>query len=219
MKKILAAAVLFTSPLPVSAAPVTLQFTATISSKDSSAQYGLTQVGIGDQISGYFTYDKNLTADTNSWDVVGQYPFSSSNSSYRFGLVSSGSGEILFNESGPLTQIIVENNWTYPGFPTIDAFTVQGGFSRGGEIFTFWLYLQNRDTNLDVITSDTLLSPPPSFDQFNYTKGTLSSSWSPGQVYFDLTSVTPVPLPGSLFLMLGGLTFLAGLAKTRKNAR
>lgn len=216
MKKTLVAAVLSMSSLPALAAPVTLQFTATVTSKDSSAQYGLAPVGIGDQISGYFTYDKDLTADTNSWDVVGQYPFSSSNSNYRFGLTSSNGGQVLFDESGPLTEILVENNWSYPGYPTIDAFTVKAGFSKGGEVFTFWLYLQNRNTNLDVITSDQLLSPPPSFDQFNYTKGTLSSSWSPGQVYFDLTSVTPVPLPGSLFLMLGGLAFLSGLVKTRK---
>ncbi|MBI3545835.1 MAG: hypothetical protein HY081_04485 [Gammaproteobacteria bacterium] len=218
MKKIVAATVLFIFSLPAWAAPVTLQFTARVASKDSSAQYGLTPIAIGDQINGYFTYDSALTADTNTWDVVGQYPFSASNSSYRFQVISSTGSGILYDESGPLTQIITENNWSYPGYPTLDAFTVNGGFSKGGEVFTFWLYLQNRDTNLNVITSDALPSPPPAFDQFNYTKGVLSSSYSLGQVYFDLTSVAPVPLPGSLILMLSALTFFTRLIKTKKKS-
>jgi len=160
--------------LPVFAA--TLHFGGYVINKGSniySSELGV--LDIGDTISGTIIYDPNST-DTNSWDVVGEYKFDSSNSSLSLTMndISDGNSEI-FNEVGFLHEINVTNNWSYPGYPTIDGFNPNGEFSLHSEIIEFYLYFQNRDSGLDIFDTDELPNPLPPYEQFNYTRMNLTS--------------------------------------------
>lgn len=153
----------------------TVHFGGYVIDKGSLTSGELDVLDIGDTISGTITYDPN-SPDTNSWDVVGEYKFDSSNSSLSLTMhdISDGHSEI-FNETGFLNEINVTDNWSYPGYPTIDGFNPNGEFSLNGELIDFYIYFQNRNTGLDIFDTDELPNPLPPYDQFNYTRMKLNS--------------------------------------------
>jgi len=162
---------------------------------------------VGDIINGTFTYHPQGVSDSNSWDAVGEYYFNDQNSYFTIDIYdSSENGGLIYSQTGYLRKILTENNWQYTPnpslYPTIDAFTPIALLGNGAEVF---LRYQNRNTNLDVITSDELPLIPPLFDQFNYTTGSLAPANTIGQIDFSLTSLTPVPLPPSFVFLITGL--------------
>ncbi len=181
-------------PEPASSA-ATIHFGGYVIHKGSLTSGELDVLDIGDTISGTITYDPNST-DTNSSDIVGEYKFDSSNSSLSLTMhdISEGNSEI-FNETGFLNEINVTDNWSYPGYPTIDGFNPNGEFSLHAETIEFYLYYQNRDSGLDIFDTDKLPYPLPPYDQFNYTRMKLSSRTA-GTSYVDiLTTWSQIILP------------------------
>lgn len=172
------------------AGTVTMHFTGVVTAKGSQVSGQLDEIEVGDAIEGYFSYDPAATSDTNAWDVYGTYPFDAAGSLFSFTVYdASAGGEILFDLEGSLAEIITQNNWTYPNYPVIDAFTPHANLANGWEVY---LYFQNRDTNLEVITSDTLPVPPPPFDQFNHTQGRIANPTAWGDIDFSTQSLTLV---------------------------
>lgn len=169
-------------------APITMHYSATVTNKDGTTSGTLDEIEPDDIIEGYFTYDPAETTDVNSGDVTGYYPFTPESSGADLIISSPDSPEEpLFDLEGYLLNILVQNDWTYGSYPVIDAFSPHALLSNGWEMH---LYYQNRNTHLDVITSDELPAPPPAYDQYSYTRGTLISSSSRGQVYFRIDSLT-----------------------------
>jgi hypothetical protein len=133
------------------AGTVTMHFTGVVTAKDSLVSGELDEIEVGDTLEGYFSYDPATTSDTNSWDVWGTYPFDADSSSFLLTVYdTSADGQMLFDLESYLSKIITENNWTYPNYPVIDAFTLHANDWEA------YLYFQNRNTNLEVITSDAL---------------------------------------------------------------
>jgi hypothetical protein len=197
------------------AAPGTVLFSGVVTSKDSTTSGRLNDIKVGDRIEGSFSYDASAAVDSNSWDVVGQYAFTAANSAFSISAYDSSAGHTVhYAAIGFLESVVTENNWTAPGYPTIDALTPTGSLLDG---FHAVLYLQNRDSNLGLITSDAL--PQASTirrSNYNYTKGTLFSDSSIGQVYFDLTSVSAVPEPAAYVQLLAGGLLLFTLILSRR---
>ena len=158
----------------------TVQFKGYVTYKGSLSTGPLNTIAVGDTISGSFSYDPNVP-DINSWNVVGEYKYNSSNSSLSLIVydLSSGGSE-LFNLAGFLNEINVTDNWSYPGYPTIDGFNPNGEFSLPTEIVDLYIHFQNRDTGLDIFNTDELPNPLPPYYQFNFTTASLNSrkSWS-----------------------------------------
>ncbi len=174
----------------------------------TSSLYGLLEEG--DLIEGSFSYDSSASIDTNDWDAVGNYRFNDSNSyvDIRIYDVSEGSA-LLYEYSGYLTKIHTSDNWEYKPAPTrypvIDAFSPKGILDTGSEIY---LRYQNRDTDLDYITSDDLPETPLDFEYFNYATGSLTLPSDIGQVDFDITGLVEVPLPPLCALFAIGIIAL-----------
>jgi hypothetical protein len=164
----------------------------------NSALYGLAEVG--DIIEGFFSYNPAGVTDSNSWDVIGKYYFNETNSSITLIIRdSSNNGAALYEYSGRLSYILTENNWEYAGYPVIDAFSPVGLLDNGSEVF---LRYQNRDTNLDLITSDELPKMPLPFKDYNYTTGSITIPNTIGQVDFSITGLEPMNVVPPLFLLL-----------------
>ncbi|MEL0584427.1 MAG: hypothetical protein AAES65_06040 [Candidatus Thiodiazotropha sp. (ex. Lucinoma kazani)] len=184
----------------------------------SSSLYELVEAG--DTIVGQFSYDPVgvLDAYPNN-DMVGAYNFNESNSSFQFTVFdSSNSHAVLYQESGRLAYILAENNWEYTPnpslYPIIDAFTPVGLLDSGSLVY---LRYQNRDTNLDRITTDALPLLPLSFDNYNYHTGSISlPSGHLGSLSFDLTGLTPVPIPPAQILFISAIALLAGITGLKR---
>jgi hypothetical protein len=179
-----------------------------------SALYGLAEVG--DIVTGVFSYDPTGVTDTNSWDAVGNYTFNEFNSSLTLTILDvSDGGTVLYEYNGHLDHITTNNNWEYlpnPSlFPVIDSFVPVGILDTGSMIY---LRYQNRDTNLDLITSDALPDFPLLFEDYNTTTGAINLPSGVGQIGLDLTGLTVVPLPPSLLFLLSG-TILLAIGKRR----
>ncbi len=175
-----------------SAAQSRLYYSGVVTSKDSTTAGLLNNIQVGDRVDGYLSYDPSGVLDENSGSVFGIYSFTAVNSSFAINVYDKLTGAVLhYSSSGALSQITTSNNWSYPGYPTIDAFSPEAALPNGIAVY---LYLQNRNTNLDYITSDVLPEPGSiSYSNYNHTKGTMASSTSIGQVYFNLTNVTFIP--------------------------
>jgi hypothetical protein len=175
-----------------------------------SGLYGLVEVG--DIVSGTFSYDVQGISDYIPWDAEGRYTFNETNSSFTLSIFDASEGNsLLYDYSGHLARIITNNNWEYRPdprrFPTIDAFTPVARLDSGSEVF---LRFQNRNTNLDLITTDELPSAPLDFDSYNYKSASITIPFVIGQVEFSPTSLNTVsvPLPPSISLMAIGLLIL-----------
>jgi hypothetical protein len=178
----------------------TVQFKGYVTHKGSLTTGPINTIAVGDTISGSFSYDPNIP-DTNSWSVWGEYKYNNSNSSLSLIVYDlSAGGSELFNLAGFLNEINVTNNWSYPGYPTIDGFNPEGEFSLPTEIIDLYIHFQNRNTGLDIFNTDELPNPLPPYNQFNYTTASLNSrkSWS----YVDIiitwskTVLDPVRIEG-----------------------
>ena len=120
---------------------------------------------------------------------------------------------VRYTATGYLDQILTENNWNVAGYPVIDAFAPTGALPDGVGAH---LYFQNRDTQLGFITSDALPEGGTiDISNYNYTKGTIFSATSIGQVYFDITntSVSAVPEPSTLYLIVAGLGLIGAAVR------
>lgn len=177
-------------------------------------------VEIGDTVEGQFSYDHTSVVDAYpNNDMVGSYNFTESNSSFHLTVFDvSNSNDVLYQYHGRLAYILVENNWVYTPnpslYPTIDSFTPVGLLDNGSLVY---LRYQNRDTNLDLITTDALPSVPLSFDNYNYRTGTISlPTGYVGFVDFGLTGLTPVPIPAAAYLFGSGLLGLIAIARCKK---
>lgn len=219
-RSIVIAASLLAAAVPIShAAMAEVHFSGVVTSKSSTASGVLGTLQVGDRLEGVFSYDTAGAVDTNDWSVVGQYPFTAANSVFSLTVYAGSSATVMrYTATGYLDQILTEDNWNVAGYPVIDAFTPKGALPNGVGAY---LYFQNRDTQLDFITSDAL--PEAStidIANYNYTKGTIFSATSIGQVYFDITStnVSAVPEPSTLCLMVAGLG-LVGAAVRRGQRR
>ena len=176
----------------------------------SSTLFGLAETG--DTIVGNFSYNPMGVADAYpADDTVGSYNFNASNSSFSLTLLdSSNSNSVLYQYFGRIAYILTQNNWIYTPnpslYPTIDAFTPVGLLDNGSLVY---LRYQNRDTNLDLISTDALPTHPLSFDSFNYHTGSISPpSGYTGQISFDLTSLSALPSPPTPALLVIGLLFI-----------
>jgi len=175
-------------------------------------------VEVGDTVKGNFFYSPNGVTDINDWDAVGQYIFTEFNSSFQLSIFdSSNNGEVLYNYSGRISYILTENNWVYTPnpnlYPTIDAFSPKGLLDNGSEVY---LRYQNRNSNLDLITSDELPIEPLSFENYNYTTGSIVIPESLGQIEMDLTELTVIPIPSTLYLLISALLIFAIKKKSLK---
>lgn len=178
------------------------------------------QIDAGDIIEGLFSYNPfGVTDASPNSDMVGSYNFNESNSRFQFSVFdSSNNNAILYQESGRLAYILTENNWQYTPnpsiYPTIDAFTPVGLLDDSALVY---LRYQNRDNNLDLITTDELPLSPLAFNNYNYHEGRLSLPHGYlGEVDFNLTSLTPVPAPSTGSLMIIALALLLVIISTRK---
>lgn len=178
----------------------TVQFKGYVTYKGSLSTGPINTIAVGDTISGSFSYDPNVP-DINSWSVVGEYKYNSSNSLLSLIVYDlSAGGSELFNLAGFLNEINVTNNWSYPGYPTIDGFDPNGEFSLPTEIADLYIHFQNRNSGLDIFNTDELPNPLPPYNQFNFTTASLNSrkSWS----YVDMaitwskTLLDPVRISG-----------------------
>lgn len=185
-------------------------FTGIIDDKGSLTSGALDAIDVADVITGWFSYDSGSAVDSNSWEVVGQYSFNSSNSALGVTVYdASNNYSVILDETGFLNMIVITNNWSSPGYPTIDGYNPNGAFALNSETINIYLYFQNRDSGLDIIDSDSLLDRPPPFERLNFTRGMLQNdeySWY--NVSFDITSVQVVPLPSSLTFLAGSLLAL-----------
>ncbi|MGQ7273986.1 PEP-CTERM sorting domain-containing protein [Marinobacter sp. V034] len=176
----------------------------------------------GDIVVGSFNYDPSGVDDINDWDVVGQYMFTEINSSFSLSILdSSNSNSVLYNYSGYISMILTENNWEYtpkPGmYPVIDSYTVTGRLENGAEVVAGF---QNRDVDLGLITSDELPDYPMSFEDYNYTFGSIQLPGIFGQFNYKPDSLSSeiasqVPEPSSIALIGIGGAFL--VFRRRKN--
>lgn len=218
MKIIFGVILLLTVSMSAHGSPV--HYTGVISSLPTSSLDGsiFESLELGDQITGSFNYSSLDSTDSKDWDAVGKYSFNSLNSSFSMRALDVSMGnDVIFELNGYISYIVTENNWQYtpnPGlYPTIDAYTPVATLENGSNVY---LRLQNRDTNLDLITSDMLPEYPMSIDNYNYLSGSITLPFQVGQIEFTPTSVTPVPLPGSLSLLVGGLGIISFLGRKRR---
>ncbi|MCP4707958.1 MAG: PEP-CTERM sorting domain-containing protein [Planctomycetes bacterium] len=206
---------------PQSAVALVIHFTGVIDDKSPNTNGVLDTLNNGDTITGWFTYDVNAP-DSNDMETVGWYDFNESNSALGIDLIDMPGAAPLLSTTGALDHINMSDNWTYPGYPTIDGYNVHGQFMWEASPIDIHLYFQYRDylnNEPDLVTSDALLNAPPPLEQLNFINGVLMHSevsWY--NANFDITSIhtspdAPVPEPGTLaLLMLGG----CGLAVFRK---
>ena len=175
---------------------------------------------VGDLIAGSFNYSSLDSTDSKDWDAVGRYYFNSTNSSFSIRTLDvSMNNDVIFDLEGHISSILIENDWQYTPnpslYPTIDAYTPIATLENGSEVF---IRLQNRDTNIDLINSDMLPEYPMSIDNYNYVSGSITLPFQFGQIEFTPTSVSAVPLPGSLTLLLGGIGMLSLLGGKRRDS-
>lgn len=173
------------------------------------------EVEAGDVVIGEFSYDSHSVSDINDWDAVGQYMFTESNSNFSFSILdSSNNNSVLFSDSGYISMILAEDNWEYTPkpnmYPVIDAYTVTGKLASGAEIIAGF---QNRNVDLDLITSDELPAAPMDFESYNYVFGSVQLPRVFGQFNYkptDLSTVSTsqVPEPSSIALFCAGSLFL-----------
>ena len=197
----------------------TIQYTGIItefsgSTSSSSLAEG---VEIGDIVVGRFSYDSSNIADSNDWDAVGWYSFDDQNSDYSLSILDTSSeNNLLHHVEGHLSYILIEDNWQYKPnpdrYPTIDAYTPVALLDNGSEVY---FRLQNRDTDLDLITSDELPDYPMNFNNYNHVSGSITLYNSIGQIEFTPTSVTVVPILPAFALLLSSLTMLACFRRTK----
>ncbi len=196
---------------------ITIEYSGRISGKGSNTAGELDKIYVGESIQGSFSYDQYDSSDTNGWSVVGNYPFSSTNSSMNLNISNKVS------ESGYIDHIHISDNWSYPNYPTIDTFTLIGNFSIGQETMEIFLRFQNRDSNLNQIISDNLLDVPLDFSAYSLVNGTVTNKYrSMSYVTFDVFAATftdspaPVPEPGTVVLLGAGF---AGFFTYRRIAK
>lgn len=173
----------------------------------------------GDLIAGSFNYSSMDSTDSNDWDAVGKYFFNDVNSSFSLRAMDvSMNNDVIFGLNGHISYILTENDWQYTPnpslYPTIDAYTPVARLENNSEVF---FRLQNRNTNLDLITSDILPEFPMSIGNYNHVSGSITLPSQVGQIEFTPTSVSTVPLPGSLTLLIGGLGLMSFLGRRRRD--
>lgn len=197
-----------------------IEYAGTVSnlSGSSASHPNYDMVEVGDLITGTFSYDPSDSADSNPWDAVGRYGFDATNSSFSMSIYDvSDNNRLLYEYTGHLRYITTENNWQYAPnpslFPTIDAYTPVALLENGSEVF---LRFQNRDVDLDLISSDALPDVPLDFVDYNYRSASITlPTGNIGQIDFTPTYLAAapieetVPAPSPALLLLFGLIPLA----------
>lgn len=190
-----------------SAAIVNFQFTGTVT-------YGSTLAAIGSQIGGAFSYDTS-TLPSSSTGSYASYGFSA-----PFGFSASVAGHTVVTNN---LSVTIWNNF---GGNVEDMVNISGGpvlvdgssYPNG----SFGFQLASKPGNTGVLTSTAL---PSFFDVAAFDAGsTLNYGWlqsdgAPGGqlLQFSVDSVTPVPLPPALMLLVSGMLAMGGLL--RRNSK
>ena len=175
---------------------------------------------LGNDITGSFSYDVDAVASVASYDgTASNYPTGGLSVQFSGGASGEVSSSSLF---------VVGNN--YPDEGVIDFFGVFGtpDWSEFDDqnIFTN-LYLLFIDPDANIFSDTSLPSSLP-YDEFEQSRLNIYA-FSAGEVdslWYDIQIVTggdagptPVPLPGSLVLTLGGIAAIGGLRRTSRRSR
>ncbi len=200
---------------------LTYHFTATVSSlNDGIGQLGSIGLGVGSQVSGHFTYDPTaLPSSTTA--TVGDYQSAVTNLTASFGGVtmsSPGNNIQTYNDAagtGDGFNLVVNTSATGNG---------DAGTGLGYDILESQVFLTSSNLSLYNSTSLPNSLTLSDFDNnaFFYFAGRAAGSIVPRDQFVaqltSLSQVAPVPLPGTVFLLLGALGIL-GVARRKKMQR
>jgi hypothetical protein len=196
--------VLALSAATTNATVVTIELTGEIT-EVAFSKWGNTEIRVGDQITGFYTYDTEAY-DENPLPTVGRYRYSSP----PCGITLTVNGLLFQSDPGNVDFYVKVFN-DFPGDPfTTDRFYISS--ERNEEVsgvpitFISW---QLDDRTGTIFTSTSIPSSPPALEAFDwqglYILGPRGSALLIGRV----TSVTQVPEPMTLlFLAAGALAFV-----------
>jgi hypothetical protein len=204
LRPMLLACAVFTCP-PVFAQTATYDFTGTVTS--ASGDYGSVDGTTPDTVTGTLTIDVGAAA------------------SGSVGLYGSSSGEIVGSTS-PSIPFVYSSTVMVGGFsfssydPTGALSTEQANYSNGATDSYLNLVPVSGQS---VYQSNGLLNPAGVSlgpDAFTYGQFTTNTNLLPdaGSVTYDITTLTPVPLPPNLVLMLSGIVFVSWLTLRHRRA-
>jgi len=191
-------------PNEAQAVPVTFEFSGTVTSLLGSSVGG--PVALNDTFTGSYTFE-STTVGTGSCAGTGNCQYNDAISSLNFTVgsytntgVTSGTNYIFVNndDSG------------YDLYQVIQGFS--GPSINGAQAQTFNLTLF--DSLMTMLSGTSLPTTPPTFPGshefiITFYNGLGGPGDNVGQIYGNLTSLAPVPVPSTVWLFGGGFVILA----------
>jgi len=194
---------LYFSALPARATLITIEITATVDSVYDPSGYLEGNIGVGDTITGTYTYE-STTLDTNPSPYVGDYEYYGP----PFGIFLSVEGfEFKTDSTNVDFAIEIINDYTSGGLH--DAYGVLSGnnlpLSNGASVdhISWWL----RDSSANALSSDALPTTAPFLD--NWQSGNrLRLDGERGGYIVDAYVTSAIPEPATIVLFAVGALLL-----------
>lgn len=198
-------AVLLGAPVAAMAATVTFGFTGVVTAVNAPLA---AEFSVGEPVVGNYTFE-STTADLDPGDpTLGDYDNAITAFTATFGgdyTVTRGFDNDIFVSNGPTINDVYCIYLNDPMAPT----------AAGLDIIA--LIIQLIDTDSTVFASDSLPLTPPDLSEFEASLTATIFYDEPGNQWIDfqLTSLTLIPEPGTITLLLCGLASLALLRRRR----
>lgn len=219
LASILALALCLVGP-PAAAAPITFDFTATVTSISELGVFtGMTGLSSGDTITGSYTFE-STTTDTSASPNLGTYDGALTSVSIVLGLVT-----LDYDlTSASTNRVWALDDWNAGGLIDGHAPQIGGasGSTLGGQTLTaatFAIYLGT--SNLGAVTSDAIWTSAPGADLSGfdrYLSMPISGSNASGSFSIAATPSAIVPEASTGALVGLGLLFVAGQRRPRRCA-
>lgn len=180
----------------IHAAPVTVTFTGTITSKSGDF------LGATGPVSGSFTYDSVAGSDLNGSASIGVYSFAGA--PYVFSVQVGGFG--ILDGTSTLVQV-GDDGAILPGFDTFQLAGTDGAYQSRID----WTGPTSTFSGDDIPDLSVILSMNPLFAITNFNSGQTELFAS-----LNSLSVSAVPLPAAAWLLGSGLLALVGIRRKQR---